>query len=116
MLNKLNIESVKSKVSNHLMSYMPCMIKYKSSIQREILSLLAYSDTCDIRDCRFNAEVVEKLVALGKKHYASSDKTDETVYCICMAIGTIIKEYDWGVYYIQSAGMCEIAAKIQTVF
>ena len=91
MLNKLNIESVKSKVSNHLMSYMPCMIKYKSSIQREILSLLTYSDTC-------------------------SDKTDETVYCICMAIGTIIKEYDWGVYYIQSAGMCEIAAKIQTVF
>lgn len=66
MLNKLNIESVKSKVSNHLMSYMPCMIKYKSSIQREILSLLTYSDTCDIRDCRFNTEVVEKLVALGK--------------------------------------------------
>lgn len=92
------------------------MIKYKSSIQREILSLLTYSDTCDIRDCRFNTEVVEKLVALGKKHYASSDKTDETVYCICMAIGTIIKEYDWGVYYIQSTGMCEIAAKIQTVF
>ncbi len=112
MLNKLNIESVKSKVSSQLMSYMPYMIRYKSSIQSEILPLLTYSETCDIRDCRFNPEVVRKLVLLGKRHYASSDKTDETIYCICMAIGTIIKEYDWGVYYIQSAGMCEIAAKI----
>lgn len=112
MLNNLNIESVRNKISAHLMSY---MIKYKSAIQREILPLLTYSETCDIRDCRFNADVFEKLIALGKRHYDSSDKTDEVVYCLCMAIGTIIKEYDWGTYYIQSAGMCEIANKIAKI-
>ena len=28
-----------------------------------------------------------------------------------MAIGTIIKEYDWGTEYIQQSGMCALAEK-----
>ena len=29
-----------------------------------------------------------------------------------MAIGTIVKEYDFGIKYVQQDGMCEMAAKI----
>lgn len=112
MLNELNIELIRNKVSNNMMSYLPYMIKYKSCIQKEILPLLTYEEMCDIRDCHFNSDVVSKLVDLGKKHYCGSDKMDEIMYCICMAIGTIIKEYDWGTYYIHSEGMCKIAKLI----
>ena len=112
MLNKLNFKAISKKISNNIMPYMPYIIECKSSIQTGILPLLTYSETCDIRDCQLNAEVVEKLVSLGKKKYADSEKTTESLFCICLAIGTIIKEYDWGIYYLEVEGMCEIANKI----
>ena len=57
--------------------------------------------------------VIEKLAHLGKTQYQQSiERTDETLYCLCMAIGTIIKEYDWGTQYIQQSGMCAISQKV----
>ena len=29
-----------------------------------------------------------------------------------MAVGTIIKEYDWGTYYISPEGICDLANMI----
>lgn len=57
--------------------------------------------------------VVNKLTMLGEAQYQQfSEHSNEILYCLCMAIGTIIKEYDWGTDYITQPGMCELAKKI----
>ena len=93
--------------------YMPIMMQFKSYIQRAIIPTLSTHELQDIKDCRLNMEVIDKLANIGKIQYKQSvERNDETLYCLCMAIGTIIKEYDWGIEYIQQEGICEIAAKI----
>lgn len=89
------------------------MIKYKNHIQRRIILLANQQELNDVKDCRFNMNMVNKLAFIGQYLFKSSDdKSDAILYCICLVIGTIIKEYDWGTKYIQQDGMCEIAAKI----
>lgn len=113
MLNSNNYLSVNASVSAHLSKYMPIMIQFKSTIQRDIIPQLSPLELQDIAFSRINKKVIEKLVNIGKSLYKqSTEHTDETIYCICLAIGTIIKEYEWGIRYIQQDGMCEIAAKI----
>lgn len=113
MLSTNNYLSVQASITNHFSKYMPIMMQFKSTIQRTIIPLLSANELQDIRDCRTNITVIDKLVHIGKTQYQKSmERTDETLYCLCMAIGTIIKEYDWGIRYIQQDGMCEMAAKI----
>ena len=92
--------------------YLPIMTRYKSSIQREIIPLITPQELNDIRECRLNITLVDKLANLGKTHYAASDKSETTLYCLCMTVGTIIKEYDWGTDYVQQSGMLYLASKI----
>ena len=93
--------------------YLPVMIAFKSAIQRVIIPMLTPTELGDIKDCQLNMTVVEKLANLGKTQYLhATERNDEILYCLCMAIGTIIKEYDWGIKYVQQDGMCELAAKI----
>lgn len=111
MLTTSNYLSVQATVTKNLSQYLPSMIAYKSSIQRDAISLATSQEISDIAACRLNLSLVDKLVNLGKKHYVLSDKSDTTLYCI-MAIGTIIKEYDWGYEYIEQSGMLDLTAKI----
>ena len=113
MLNSNNYSSVQASITGNFSKYMPIMMQFKSTIQRAIIPLLSVKELQDIRDSRINMSVIEKLAHIGKTQYQQSiERTDETLYCLCMAIGTIIKEYDWGIKYVQQDGMCEIAAKI----
>lgn len=113
MLNTNNYLSVQASITSHLNKYIPIMMQFKSTIQRAIIPQLSTNELKDIRDSRTNTTVIEKLVYIGKTQYQQSrERTDEILYCLCMAIGTIIKEYDWGTRYVQRDGMCEIAAKI----
>ena len=112
-LTEANYSTVQANVMKNASRYMVLMISFKSLIQREIMPMLSQQELSDIRDCRLNASTINKLATLGKKHFqSSSQKSNEVLYCICMAIGTIIKEYDWGTQYIQQSGMCAMSQKI----
>ena len=112
MLTASNYNSVQAIVVGNFSNYFPVMIRYKSMIQREILTLTTPQELNDIRECRLNITLVNKLADIGKMHFATSDKDDTTLYCLCLAIGTIIKKYDWGTDYIQQNGMISLAKKI----
>lgn len=112
-LTGANYSTIQANVMKNASRYMVLMINFKSLIQREIIPMLSQQELSDIRDCRLNTSTINKLVTLGKKHFQSStEKSNEVLYCLCMAIGTIIKEYDWGTQYIQQSGMCAISQKI----
>lgn len=110
MLTLNNCRIVQANVQSNFQRYLPSMIKFKSEIQTDVD--LTELETLDLIACRLNMNVVRKLTALGRAHFASSDRSDEILYCICMAVGTIIKEYDWGTYYISPEGICELANMI----
>lgn len=116
MLSSSNYLSTQSNVMGNMGKFLPVMIAFKSAIQRAIIPMLSPTELSDIKDCRLNITVVEKLTNLGKTKYQhAAERNDETLYCLCMAIGTIIKEYDWGIKYVQQDGMCELAAKIAAI-
>ena len=113
MLDSSNYLSVQASITGNFSKYIPKMMLFKSSIQKAIIPMLSVEELQDIKDCRLNMGVIDKLGNIGKEQYQQSMEQDnETLYCLCMAIGTIIKEYDWGIKYVQLDGMCEMAAKI----
>lgn len=113
MLNQNNYSTAQADVKGNFVKYLPMMAQFKSTIQREIIPMLTEKETNDIRLCRLNMETIGKLVVLGRQHWNSiQEKTPAAMYCLCMAIGTIIKEYDWGTKYIQQDGMCTISQEI----
>ena len=116
MLDQHNYSTAQAEVMGNIAKYLPLMTQFKSAIQMEIIPMLTETETDDIRLCRLNTGTIGKLAALGRQHWAGArEKTPATMYCLCMAIGTIIKEYDWGIKYIQQDGMCEISAKITSL-
>ena len=115
-LTETNYSTVQANVTKNMMQYMSMMKDFKSLIQREIIPMLSQQELYDIRDCRLNIDTIDKLATLGKKHFqCAPQKSNEVLYCLCMAIGTIIKEYDWGIMYIQQDGMCEMSTKITSL-
>lgn len=112
MLTSENYFSVQTTVMENIDLFFSSLKRYKSCIQFEIIRMTTQQELNDIKNCRLNHSLIDKLAILGKKHYYASDKNDTTLYCICMAIGTIIKEYDWGIEYISKSGMCTLAQKI----
>ena len=112
MLTVHNYLSVQTKVMGNKDKYLPIMISFKSIIQNSIISMLSSREVQDIKDSNQNLDVIDKLIRLGQISYKKQSHSDEILYCFCMAIGTIIKEYDWGTKYIQQDGMCELAKKI----
>ena len=115
-LTETNYSTVQANVTQNMTQYMSLMKDFKSVIQREVIPMLSRQELCDIQACRLNIDTINKLAALGKKHFQSfPQKSNEVLYCLCMAIGTIIKEYDWGIRYIQQDGMCEMSAKITSL-
>lgn len=116
MLSSSNYLSTQSNVMGNMGKYLPVMVAFKSAIQRAIIPMLSSNELEDIKGCHLNMTVIEKLAKLGKAQYQhAAERNDETLYCLCMAIGTIIKEYDWGIKYVQQDGMCELAAKIAAI-
>lgn len=114
MLTQSNIDTVKTTVFLNVSRYMPMMIDYKTTIQNAIRPMLSEQEKWDIQACKLNMGCVRKLSGLGREcFHSSSEKSDAVLFCICMAIGTIIKEYDWGTQYIYPEGLCQLAAMIE---
>lgn len=103
--------AAKTVVSNFAVA-LPKMISYKSYIQRAILDIATNHELEDVRDCRINQGMIDKLCRLAKNEWMLSSDA-QSLYCSAMAVATIIKEYDWGTQYLIGDGLWEIAQRIQ---
>lgn len=112
MMTNEEFKQISQNALANIATIFPQMISHKQTIQREIINQLTQQEVCDIKDCRLNENVVDKLARLGYEHYCN-DQRSQTLYCIVMAIGTIIKEYEWGNYYVSQEGLYKLAIKIQ---
>lgn len=48
---------------------------------------------------------------IGKRYYAQNP-SEEMVYMVALSVGTIIKEYGWGTYFVMEDGLYELARRI----
>lgn len=87
-------------------------IPIKTHLQNAIVNCLTQEELIDIWSSKLNESVIEKLILLARPYY-KEDPTDETLYILALSIGTIIKEYEWGTYYISKVGMQELQDRIK---
>lgn len=112
MITKQEFDLAATRGRAQLMTALPKMVRYKSSIQREVLDVATRREMEDVRDCRINQGMIDKLCRLAKRHWsASPDAT--SLYCAAMAVATIVKEYDWGTQYLVGDGMWQMAQRIE---
>lgn len=107
----ITLDELKQFSSKVYMSLLMKMIPMKSSIQRDVSPLLTRQEEMDIVASRKNEQVINKLARLAADHYRQSPN-NATMYCLCMSVGTIIKEFEWGTEYIKPEGMYKLAQKI----
>ena len=87
------------------------MAVYKTMLQNNILALLTEQEIEDIRESVKNESVITKLISLASLMYRK-EPNKTTLYCLSMAVGTILKEYEWGMHFIHPEGLLDIANKI----
>ena len=112
MVTKHQFDLAANQVRNNLAVMLPKMIGYKSVIQKKVLDMASAAELQDVHDCRINQGLVDKLVILAKKEWLTSPDA-QSLYSAAIAVGTIVKEYDWGVLYLIGDGLWEIANRIQ---
>ena len=98
-------------VRGNFMAALPKMINYKKYVQEKVIDIATSKELEDIRDCRINQGLIDKLTKLAKQAMLSSRDT-QSFYCTAMAVGTIIKEYEWGTQYLTPDGLYELATRI----
>lgn len=84
---------------------------FKTGIQNEIVTQLTQEEKYDIQYSKYNENVVNKLVILGAQKFAGYNSI-EALYCAAMSVGTIIKEYGWGIQFVTGNGCYEMARRI----
>ena len=87
-------------------------IPIKTYLQNAILNNLTQKELIDIRDSNLNESVIDKLILLARPYYEETP-SEETLYVLALSIGTIIKEYEWGTYYISMDGMQDLQNRIK---
>ena len=112
MKTKQEFEFAAKSVASNLVAALPKMISYKSYIQKAILDIATNRELEDVRDCRINQGMIDKLCKLAKNEWLLSGDT-QSLYCAAMAVATIVKEYDWGTRYLVGDGLWEMAQRIQ---
>ena len=103
--------AAKSIISNFNVAF-PKMMTYKSYIQKAVLDIATHQELEDVRDCCINQGMIDKLCQLAKNEWLLS-RDAQSLYCVAMAVATIIKEYDWGLQYLVGDGQWQIAQRIQ---
>lgn len=78
--------------------------KCKTELQNKIVDQLTYDEMLDIKYSRKNTNVITKLIKLAESKYAI-DQNEIFLFNLCLSIGTIIKEYEWGDDYAQTNGV-----------
>lgn len=111
MNNPTRQEFENAKNGASMMQILQLCIPYKKAIQTQIIPSLSPKELEDIRDCRLNQNVIDRLCQIGAWQPNATDNIIN-LYACAMAIGTIIKEYEWGLNYIMGDELYEIALKI----
>lgn len=83
----------------------------KSYIQEQVSNQLSPQEIQDVILSRKNENTIKRLIQTGQRCY-NENPNEERAYMVAMSIGTIIKEYGWGVDYISGSGLCQLANKI----
>lgn len=94
----------------NMATFMMCRA-FKTEIQYEVFSLISEDEKSDIKYSRYNENVVEKLVKLGAEKFAAYNSV-EALFCAAMSVGTIIKEYEWGIQFVVGDGCYQMARRI----
>ena len=111
MITRQDFDRGANAVKNNFMSALPKMINYKKYIQVKVLDIATRKELEDVRDCRINQGMIDKLVKLCKTAMCGA-KDAQSAYCAAMAVGTIIKEYEWGTQYLTPDGLYKLATRI----
>lgn len=112
MITKQDFDLASSNVRANLGSMLPKMISYKSYVQRAILNVATQKELEDVRDCRINQGMIDKLAQLAKAEWQLSGDSI-SLYCAAMAVATIVKEYGWGTQYLVGNDLWEMSNRIQ---
>lgn len=112
MITKQEFDLAAKSVISNFAAVLPQMIRYKSYIQKAILDMVTCQELEDVRNCRINQGMIDKLCILAKNEWLLS-RDVQSLYCAAMAVAAIIKEYDWGTQYLVGDGLWEIAQRIQ---
>lgn len=112
MITKQEFDYAAKKVASNTSAYLPKMISYKSYVQRAVLNIATPKKLADVRDGHINQNLIDKLCMIAKREWLLSRDAD-SLYCIVIAVGTIVKEYDWGTIYVSGNGPWELSQRIQ---
>ena len=111
MITRQDFDKGANAVRNNFMAALPKMINYKKYVQVNVLDIASRKELEDVRDCRINQGMIDKLVKLCKTAMGGASDA-QSAYCAAMAVGTIIKEYEWGQRYLTPDGLYELATRI----
>lgn len=112
MITKHEFDVAAKNVASNFGAFLPQMVGYKNYVQRAVLNVATQKELLDVRDCRINQGLIDKLCTIAKREWLLS-RDAESLYCSAIAVGTIIKEYDWGTRYVTGEGPWEIGQRIQ---
>lgn len=87
-------------------------ISVKTYLQNAIIESLTQDELFDIKSSNVNKSVIKKLILLARPYY-DEDPSNETLDVLALSIGTIIKEYEWGLYYLSKEGVQELKDRIK---
>ena len=87
-------------------------IPIKTNLQNAIVNCLSQEELADIWSSTLNESVIEKLILLARPYF-KEEPTDKTLDVLALSIGTIIKEYEWGLYYLHKEGIQELKDRIR---
>lgn len=94
------------------MSLMPKMIFSKQYLQSTIIQSLTPEELNAIKNSVYKDSVVQKLANLASASYLQ-EPTPENLFVQAMSIGTILKEYGWGIDFIKPDGLFKLAKLIE---
>lgn len=112
MITKQEFDIATKSARANLALVLPKMVSYKNYIQKAVLDIATPQELADVRDCRINHVMIDKLCQLAHQEWVQSPDAT-SLYCAAMAVATIVKEYEWGTQYLISNGLWEMAQQIQ---
>lgn len=100
--------------SNDQSSLLTQMISLKTAIQSKVAELFTPIESLEIV---FNngkidhSTIIDKLILVASSYY-KQNPNKENLFCLSMVVGTIIKEYDFTVFYLTNEGLYILADRI----